>query len=207
MYRELTLALSLYCFLLLCTLVFWSSFMKECDSKQSQKKVSRFVFSEMAGNLPSVSSPLKHITNILEKELHSVIVVRSEYLLHNLLAMFMDSNVTITQTCLYNFDPLKPHFYRVKVEFTGVYIIFLISAQKHRLRVLIRTALANIDCGYLLEPPCRGKATIYVFSRKVKNLSFLSENFQVLVVKFSIYLKRRGTTLHTPSCPWLSDIC
>ena len=37
----------------------------------------------------------------------------------------------ITKTCLYNFDPLKPHFYIVKLEFTGVYIIFLISAQKH----------------------------------------------------------------------------
>ena len=40
----------------------------------------------------------------------------------------------ITKTCLYNVDPLKPHFYIVKLGFTGVYIIFLISAQ-------------NIDCG------------------------------------------------------------
>ena len=30
----------------------------------------------------------------------------------------------ITKTCLYNFDPLKPHFYIVKLAFTGVYIIF-----------------------------------------------------------------------------------
>ena len=45
----------------------------------------------------------------------------------------------ITKTYLYNFDPLKPHFYIVKLGFTGVYIIFLISAQ-------------NIDCGYSLEP-------------------------------------------------------
>ena len=44
------------------------------------------------------------------------------------------------ETCLYNFDPHKPHFYIVKLGFTGVYIIFLISAQKHRLWVLIRTA-------------------------------------------------------------------
>ena len=36
--------------------------------------------------------------------------------------------------------PLKPHFYIVKLGFTGVYIIFLISAQ-------------NVDCWYLLEPP------------------------------------------------------
>ena len=47
----------------------------------------------------------------------------------------------ITKTCLYNFfDPLKPHFYIVKLGFTGVYIIFLIFA-------------GNIDCGYSLEPP------------------------------------------------------
>ena len=39
----------------------------------------------------------------------------------------------ITKTCLYNFDPtptLKPHFYIVKMMFTGIYIIFLISAKK-----------------------------------------------------------------------------
>ena len=46
----------------------------------------------------------------------------------------------ITKILLYNFDPLKPHFYIVKLGFTGVYIIFLISAQKHRLWVLVRTA-------------------------------------------------------------------
>ena len=34
----------------------------------------------------------------------------------------------ITKTCLHNFDPLKPHFYIVKLGFTGVYIIFLITA-------------------------------------------------------------------------------
>ena len=48
--------------------------------------------------------------------------------------------LVITKTCLYNFDPLKPQFYIVKLGFTGVYIIFLISAQKHRLWVLVRTA-------------------------------------------------------------------
>ena len=49
----------------------------------------------------------------------------------------------ITKTYLYNFDPLKPHFYIVKLGFTREYIIFLISAQ-------------NIDCGDSLEPPHRG---------------------------------------------------
>ena len=51
------------------------------------------------------------------------------------IALFCSSILNITKTCLYNFDPLKSHFHIVKLGFTGVYIIFLISAQ-------------NIDCGY-----------------------------------------------------------
>ena len=35
------------------------------------------------------------------------------------------------KTYLSNFDPLKRQFYVVKLELTGVYMIFLISAQKH----------------------------------------------------------------------------
>ena len=46
----------------------------------------------------------------------------------------------ITKTRLYNVDPLQPHFYIATLGFTGVYINFLISAQKHRLLVLVRTA-------------------------------------------------------------------
>ena len=75
----------------------------------------------------------------------------------------------ITKTCLYNFDPLKPHFYIVKLGFTGVYIIFLFS-------------LKNIDCGYSLQPPCRGGSNEYpqtMFWTEIWKMSeFLSENFQ-----------------------------
>ena len=46
----------------------------------------------------------------------------------------------ITKTCLYNFDPLKPHFYIVKHGFTGVCTIFSYFCSKHRLWVLVRTA-------------------------------------------------------------------
>ena len=42
----------------------------------------------------------------------------------------------ITKTRLYSFDLLKLHFYIVNFGFTGVYINFLISAQKHGLWVL-----------------------------------------------------------------------
>ena len=65
------------------------------------------------------------------------------------------------QTCLYNFDPLKPHFYIVKLGFTGVYIIFLTST--HNL----------------------------CFEQKYeKYQNLLSENFHFLVVNFSVYLNR-----------------
>ena len=71
------------------------------------------------------------------------------------------SNPSITKTCLYKVDPLKPHLYIVKLGFTGVYIIFHISAH-------------NIDCGYSLEPPQRGGSNEYpqsmFFSRNVINI-------------------------------------
>ena len=54
----------------------------------------------------------------------------------------------ITKTRLYNFDLLKPHFYVVKLGFTGIYIIFFLFLLK------------NIDCGYSLEPPRRYNYTI-----------------------------------------------
>ena len=50
----------------------------------------------------------------------------------------------ITKTYLYNFDPLKPHFYVVKLGFTGVNIIFLITDQNHRLWVLVNKQVPKI---------------------------------------------------------------
>ena len=45
------------------------------------------------------------------------------------------SVISITKTYLYNFDPLKPHFYTVNLGFTRVYIFFLFL-------------LKNINFGY-----------------------------------------------------------
>ena len=78
--------------------------------------------------------------------------------------------LTITKICLYNVDLLKPNFYMVKLGFTGLSIIFLISAQKHRLWVLVRTA----------SPFC------FLFS----------EHFHFLVVKVSVYLNRFVFLMH-----------
>ena len=49
----------------------------------------------------------------------------------------------ITRTYLYNFDPFKPHSYIVKLGFTGVYIIFLVSARGRGVWMLVGTASAR----------------------------------------------------------------
>ena len=65
---------------------------------------------------------------------------------------------------------LKPHLYIVKLGCIGIYIIFLISAQK-------------IECGYSLEPPGQGGSIEYpqsMFWAENENYqNFLSENFQL----------------------------
>ena len=74
-------------------------------------------------------------------------------------------NITfITKMYLYNIDPLKSHFYIVKLGFTGLYIIFVISAH-------------NIDCGYSLEPPRRGGSNEYPQSMFWTEIWKLSEFF------------------------------
>ena len=67
----------------------------------------------------------------------------------------------ITKTRLYNFDPLKPHFYVVKLGFTGVHIVFLIL-------------LKTIDCAYSWEPPHWGSSDEYpqsMFWEKIWKIS------------------------------------
>ena len=96
--------------------------------------------------------------------------------------------IYITKTCLYNFNPLKPHFYTVKLGFTGVYIIFSYFCSKHRLWVLVRTASPRRFC----------VLTIYVLSRNMKNIRiFYLKIFNFLVVKFSIYLNRHVFVMTT----------
>ena len=65
----------------------------------------------------------------------------------------------------------KKHFYIVKLGFTGVYIIFLISAE-------------NIDCGYSFEPPRRGGSNEYpqsIFSAEIWKIS------EFFIGKFSFF--------------------
>ena len=76
----------------------------------------------------------------------------------------------ITKTCLYDFDPLKPHFSIEKLGFKGVYIIFVFL-----LAEAVLTSTHNL-----------------CFDRYMKKYrSFYLKLFSFLEVKFSIYLNRR----------------
>ena len=79
----------------------------------------------------------------------------------------------ITKTC--TVYPLEPHFYIAKLGYTGVYLFFLFLLQ-------------NIDCGYLLEPPCL--PTIYILSKNKKYIKNSTKNFHFLQLKKSLYVAR-----------------
>ena len=89
--------------------------------------------------------------------------------------------ITKTSLNVYNFDPLKPHFYIVKLGFTGVYIIFLILSKKN-----IETLKPPRPSGSKKYPQSMFWEEIWKYIR----LFFLSEKL-ILVVKFSVYLNRR----------------
>ena len=89
----------------------------------------------------------------------------------------------ITKTYLYNFDPLKPHFYIVKnLGLQGYTFFFLFQ-------------LKSIDCGYSLEPPHQGGSNEHpqsIFWAEIWTISyfFIWKLWVFFGVKFSIYLNR-----------------
>ena len=90
--------------------------------------------------------------------------------------IFYHSVVNITKTCLYNSEHLKPHFYIVKLGFTGVYIIFFLFFAQ------------NVDCGYSLESLRRifwnikSIRVFFIWKVSVFRWFFLYMNRRVLVM-------------------------
>ena len=80
-----------------------------------------------------------------------------------------DSFPAITKTYLYNVDPLKPHFYIVKLGFTEVYITAFISAQKIGLWILVRTATTR---RFLRVPTICLSTNMKNIRIFIKNISF-----------------------------------
>ena len=68
--------------------------------------------------------------------------------------------IMLTSPC--NEDPLTPHFYIVKLRFTGIFFFFLTSALKHRSWVLVRTASVR---------RFKRVPTIFVLSKNKKNIT------------------------------------
>ena len=105
----------------------------------------------------------------------------------------------IMKACLHNFYLLKPHFYTVKLVLAGVYIISPISAQKHRLRVLVRTASPR---RFYQVPQSMFWTEIW----KIFEFFFLKKKKKkkkkiiFLVVTFSIYLKRHVFVMTRAVC-------
>ena len=98
---------------------------------------------------------------------------------HKVYLLMLRNKVHITKTCLYSFDPLKPHLYLIKVGFTGVYIIFLISAQ-------------NIDCGYSLELSRDSKRVRIIHGKRairVRVIELLLYRAKIIIIKY--YYKSR----------------
>ena len=78
---------------------------------------------------------------------------------------------SITKTCLYNFDPLKAHFYIIKKWGLEGYILFFLFLLK------------NIACGYSLEPPRWGGSDEYpqsMFRAETWKIS----NFYLKILQF-----------------------
>ena len=87
----------------------------------------------------------------------------------------------ITKTCLYKVDPLKPHFYIVKL-----LVLFL---------------LKNIDCGYSLEPPLTSTHSLcfeQIYEKKKIGIFIWKFSF-FLVVNFSVYLNRLVFVMYIPA--------
>ena len=109
----------------------------------------------------------------------------------------------ITKTCLYNFDLLGPLFYIVRLGFTGVYIIFLICAQKHRLWYSFKPPLwggSNEHPNLCFEQ--KNEKSQSFFYLKIFNFFFLFTYLFIffLAVKFSTYLNRRVFVMAKQIC-------
>ena len=74
--------------------------------------------------------------------------------------------IYIMKTCLYNFDPLKPHW-----GLQGYTLFFLFL-------------LKNVDCGYLLQPPCRGSSNQYTQFMFWAEIRKISEFFYLKIFSF-----------------------
>ena len=92
-------------------------------------------------------------------------------------------SIMITHPC--NIYPLASHFYIIKLEFTGVFIIFLLL-------------LKNIDCGYSLEAILMCTHNL-CFEQKMRKFTF----FHWQIIFFTAFKNR--CILHRQVCVMLIE--
>ena len=98
-------------------------------------------FPNHAKGLCFLGRPLPKIFKRANVNVHQV-KVSFNTSLSNISNRLQYAMLIIMITCPCNLYPLTPHFYILKLGFTGVYVIFLLFlfALKHSLWVLVRTA-------------------------------------------------------------------
>ena len=118
------------------------------------------------------SDETSHQMFIFAKSVDSTFIACSFHCIH----------FNITKTYLYNFDPLKPHFYIVKLGFTGYTLFFSYFCSK--------TQVVGTRKNRFVEAVLTGTHNLCFEQKYEKYQNFLCEIFHFLVVKFSIYLNR-----------------
>ena len=86
----------------------------------------------------------------------------------------------IRKTCTCNVYPIKPNFPIVKLGYAGVLQFFLVLLQ-------------NIDCGYSLKLPRRGRSNVYPQSVLSKNKKYIK--FFLLKI-FNFYNSEKKSVYH-----------
>ena len=107
--------------------------------------------------------------------------------------------LNITKTYLYNFDPLEPHFYIVKLGFTGVYIISSPGLCPWRAYVVTQ-ALASASVGVHVGVRV---STMFKFS----NVCIVFLMFKVLLsyLAYTYFRVRPFNNIH--SLPKIDSLC
>ena len=77
----------------------------------------------MKCQIPFSAKNKKNITTCILLKILSRVLSVNLYLLPDS-SFSVKKGLDVTKTCLYNVDPLEPHFYIVKLGFTGISIIF-----------------------------------------------------------------------------------
>ena len=107
---------------------------------ENKKPISRFrlliFFTQHISIKPGERILFHRATTYLNLPSEKGFTLSEKYLVQGT-TLFHHENIPI-----YNFDPLKPHYYIVKLGFTG-YTLFSYFTIKHRLWVFVRTASAR----------------------------------------------------------------